>query len=335
MSRRARPTLRALREDLTSDWDRPFVLRALEAGEISAVHPLSALQHPILQKASDSFDDIPEQDSSEGPIASVSSEVLLEIKQGQWRAGVWIDDEACWVVVAGLAKGGHKDRHDFYKRLERIQATNTVEDLLPTAQDRDLLKKERAHAVISAWQLQNQEQILAALSTVLDGGTATISIKSPIPGAGADEIFASVDVTVAVCFDPDYTYEDVVVEVDVADRWKNSKLVWPFTTQLLATISPPEQEWEVAGGIFSNLLEIGSLSKQFSALRDLTARHEIATTVIGRTAHYAHRRNLAEQTVEGHASRALCGVYFVPRQDVETLDTCPTCASLHKELLHD
>lgn len=102
------------------------MLRALEAGEVTAVQPLSALRHPILQKASASFGDNPAQDTYVGPIASVSSEVLLEIKHGQWRAGVWIDDDACWVITAGLAKGGHQDRDDFYKRLERLEESKGI-----------------------------------------------------------------------------------------------------------------------------------------------------------------------------------------------------------------
>lgn len=101
--------------------------------------------------------------------------------------------------------------------------------------------------------------------------------------------------------------------------------------QLLAAISPPEQGWDVGGGIYSNLLETGALAKQLATLRDLTARHEIATTASGKTAHYVHRRNLAEQTVEGRALRALCGVYFVPRQDTESLDRCPACTALYME----
>lgn len=329
MSRRARPTLRVLREDLSSEWNEPFVLRALEAGEISAVQPLSALPHPILQKAADSFGDDPSQDSFVGPIASVSSEVLLEIKHGQWRAGVWVDESCCWVVVAGLAKGDHKDRDDFYKRLERLEKAHSIPDVLPDDRDHALLKTERAGAVISAWQLRNQEQIVEVLSSVLDGGTGTLTIE--FPRTDPSTRFATVNLTVTIVDEPDDCYEDVVVEIDFADRWKNSALVWPFTMQLLAAISPPEQGWDVGGGIYSNFLATGTLAKRLETLGALTLGHEIATTAPGTTAHYAHRRTLAERTVEGRATRALCGVYFVPRQDAESMDECPACAALYTE----
>jgi len=254
--------------------------------------------------------------------------VLLEIRHGQWRAGVWIDDETCWVVAAGLAKGGHKDRDDFYRRLERLESSDGVRELLPSTQDLDLLKKERAHAVITEWQLRNQERIIETLGSVSQGGTATLTIESPLPNAPAAEAFASVGLTVSISSEPDDCYEDVMVEVAIADRWKTSTLAWPLIIQLLATISPPEQGWDVAGEIYSNLLEIGSLSARLGELRDLQSRREIATTVAGRDAHYAHRRNLTEQTVEGRAARALCGVYFVPRRDAESLEICPACSAL-------
>lgn len=104
MSRRARPTLRVLREDLGDGWPTPFTRRAIEAGDIEAIQPLDALDHPILLKASSSFTDNPADDTYVGSIASVSSSQLLEIKSGQWRAGVLVESDVCWVVTAGLAK---------------------------------------------------------------------------------------------------------------------------------------------------------------------------------------------------------------------------------------
>ncbi|MGP9539171.1 DUF3039 domain-containing protein [Brachybacterium sp. AOP43-C2-M15] len=334
MSRRARPTLRVLREELADEWGDAFTRRALEAGEITAAQPLSALPHPILRKAAESFGDDPSQDSFVGAISSVRSETLLEIKQGQWRAGVWIDDVACWVVTAGLAKGDHKDRDDFYQRLRRIEESGRVTDLLPGRQDRELLKKERTHALISSWQLRNQALITKAVDSVQRGGITAFTIGSPLPDAAEDDIFASVELTVTINDEPDDHYEDVVVELTFSDRWKASRLVWPLTTQLLATINPPEQEWDVGGGLYSTLLEIGALSARLAELRDLTSRHEVGTSEPGGNAHYAHARNLAEQTVEGRAARAICGVYFVPRRDTASLTICPPCSALMKEIPH-
>lgn len=106
-NRRARPTLRLLREDLAADWRSPHVKRSLEEGDLIALHPLSGLPHPIIEKAAESFGPDPDCDSFVGSIHSSTKLPLLEIKQGQWRGGVWRDDQlgVCWLVVAGLAKG--------------------------------------------------------------------------------------------------------------------------------------------------------------------------------------------------------------------------------------
>lgn len=40
MSRRARPTLRVLRAELTSDWESSFVRRAIEREDIETILPL-------------------------------------------------------------------------------------------------------------------------------------------------------------------------------------------------------------------------------------------------------------------------------------------------------
>ncbi|HEX7350026.1 hypothetical protein [Brachybacterium sp.] len=198
MSRRARPTLRVLREDLGDGWPTPFTRRAIEADDIEAIQPLNALDHPILQTASSSFTDDPADDTYVGPIASVRSSQLLEIKSGQWRGGVLVERDACWVVAAGLAKGDHEDRDDFYKSLERQEENGTISALLPSQEDRHALRKERASAIIEGWQLEVQNLLLDAMRTVAHGGDAEISIPSPDPKAEDGECFASITIDVAL-----------------------------------------------------------------------------------------------------------------------------------------
>lgn len=54
-SRRARPTLRLLAEDLTADWGSPRPRRLLDEGQVGELHPLSELPHPIIAKATEAF----------------------------------------------------------------------------------------------------------------------------------------------------------------------------------------------------------------------------------------------------------------------------------------
>lgn len=108
--RRARPTLRVLREDLTSGWESANPRRALADHRLTDLHPLSELPHPIIAKAANSFGADDAQDNYVGPVMSSTRLRLLEIKQSQWRGGVWEDPEmqVCWLVISGLAKGGHE-----------------------------------------------------------------------------------------------------------------------------------------------------------------------------------------------------------------------------------
>lgn len=332
MSRRARPTLRVLREDLGAGWPTPFTRRAIEAGDIAAVQPLNALDHPILQKASSCFTEDPADDSFVGPIASVSSAQLLEIKSGQWRAGVLVGSDACWVVAAGLAKGGHKDRDDFYKSLERLEENGTIGSLLPSQEDLDVLKRERASAIVQKWQLEAQSLLLDAMQVVAQGGgDVDVEIPSPDPQAADGESFAQISMEVALPED-DYPHEDIALEFSFAERWASSQLSWHLTVQVLATVSPPEMGWDQVGGIYSNLLEPGALAHRVGEVKALHARGEIAKTAAGTRAHFTHRKNLAQRSVDGTAVLALCGTYFVPRQDPDTLEVCAACESLHSEI---
>lgn len=88
MSRRARPTLRVLREDLSANWEDPHYQRRLQEGDLTALHPFTDLPHPLLQKAARSFGDEPDEDQHEGRIGAAEPIELLEIKSGQWRGGI-------------------------------------------------------------------------------------------------------------------------------------------------------------------------------------------------------------------------------------------------------
>lgn len=152
-NRRARPTLRVLREDLISGWDSPHPQRHVSAEKFDELHPLSELPHPIISKARESFGNDAADDNYVGPISSTSDIHLLEIKQSQWRGGVWQDANTgvCWLVTAGLAKGGHLDHDDFYQRLRRAVENGGLHHLLPTDADIRLLKRETAARLRTDW----------------------------------------------------------------------------------------------------------------------------------------------------------------------------------------
>jgi hypothetical protein len=91
MARRARPTLRCLREDLG---------QAVPPADM----PLDEVPHPLLAKASDRFAD---GGTPRERIASVDDQVLFKVKVQRWRGAVWMADDAIsWLVAAGQREEG-------------------------------------------------------------------------------------------------------------------------------------------------------------------------------------------------------------------------------------
>jgi hypothetical protein len=125
--------------------------------------------------------------------------------------------------------------------------------------------------------------------------------------------------------EPEFEREEVVVEFDLANEFRASELGWRATLRVLIAISPPETSWDRAGDTYSTIGEIGSLILRLDWLQTITDRGEVAQSHPNDRAHYAHRRNLALSSVAGLGVRSLCGVYFVPYHDHESLPKCGIC----------
>lgn len=79
------------------------------------------------------------------------------------------------------------------------------------------------------------------------------------------------------------------------------------------------------GNSYSTIGEIGSLALRLDQLQAIADRGEIAQSQPNDRAHYAHRRNLALSSVVGLGVRSMCGVFFVPHMDHESLPKCEVC----------
>lgn len=329
--RRARPTLRVLQADLTSGWESAHPQRALADGRLADLHPLSELPHPLIDKAANSFGADPADDNFVGPIASSTRLRLLEIKQSQWRGGVWEDPETevCWLVAAGLAKGGHQDRDDFYKQIDRENESGDPTRWLPTERDIRLLKQETAARLRTEWELRTQEAVFEALRDIHGGGTRRFEVNHPVPGKGR---FARIDCTVSVVREVAYEADEVLVEIIPENQYAGSNLLWQLAVRVLTSIEPPEQRWDRFGNTYSNIGEPGAWADRVDALELLVRAGELAVSEPGSTSHYAHREHLAGKTISGEAVRGLCGAYFVPTQDHDSLPACATCQERLAEL---
>ncbi|MDF9716624.1 DUF3039 domain-containing protein [Nocardioides sp. ChNu-153] len=320
-----------LKEDLTSGWDSPVPQRRIAAGQHSELHPVSELPHPIIAKATESFGPDAAHDNYVGPVASAAQLRLLEIKQSQWRGGVWQDDETgvCWLVVAGLAKGGHQDRDDFYQRVQRENDSGDISDWLPSKDDIRLLKQETAARLMTEWELGVQRLVRDVLRTIHEGGAAQLAVEHPIPGKGG---LAQVEISVIAVRDDDYVADEVVVEIVPAAGFAWSNLMWQLTARVLNSIDPPEQRWDRYKDTYSNIGEVGAWTERLTALDEHVRSGTLATSAPGSVSHFSHRKHLAGSTIEGTAVRALCGTFFVPTQDHKALPECPTCSQRFAEL---
>lgn len=329
--RRARPTLRVLREDLLSGWESAQPSRALADSRLADLHPLSELPHPMIAKAANSFGVDAAEDNFVGPIASSTHLRLLEIKQSQWRGGVWQDPgtQVCWLVIAGLAKGGHQDRDDFYKRIEREDQTGDPAKWLPQESDIRLLKQETAARLRTEWELETQRSVLEVLRVIHSGGSQRIDISHPVRTEG---LFAHIEITVAAVREGDYEADEITVEITPEAKYAGSALLWQLTVRVLISIEPPEQRWDRYVDTFSNIGEPGVWRQRVSDLQVLVTDGVLAVSEPGSTSHYAHREHLAGKTINGEAVRALCGTYFVPTQDHDSLPQCSTCKDRLAEL---
>jgi hypothetical protein len=329
--RRARPTIRLLREDLGSDWESPHPRRHLQIGELTSLHPLSALPHPIIAKAVSSFGDDPADDNYVGPIASSTKLPLLEIKAGQWRGGVWHDREldVCWILVAGLAKGSHEDRDDFYKSVARENDSGDPTRWLPTAEDTRLLKRERSAQLLTEWELTTQQQVLDGLRKVCNGGQTRFEILHPIAKLGR---MATVTMEVVEVRDDGYEADEIVLIIAPEPRHAGSNLLWKTTTRVLISLNPPEQGWDRVNYTYSNIAEPGYWGERVVELEGLMMRKALAESIPGQVAHYSHREHIVGSVVDGTALRALCGVFFVNTQTPDDLPPCPECTDRWNQL---
>lgn len=315
-----------MREDLTSGWHDPSIQRILEGGGKRDLPPLNTLPHPILEKAASSFGENPDEDNYVGKIASSKRIRLLEIKSSQWRGGVWIDeDNICWLVIAGLAKGDHEDWDDFYKKVER--ADQNARALLPTKEDEGVLKEEAATQRIASWNLEVQGQVREVVEEIATGGTSSFKVDHPLAPTlrETDRHIGEVRFEIAPVRESDFRYDEVLVEFDTRSRWKGSDLEWDLIVRVLTSLYPPQQGWDRTGDLFSNMAEPGTFTVRRNRLRVLCAKKLLEESTPGTHAHRVRTQGLVENMVNGAAMEAVCGVVFVQTQDHEGLPECEKC----------
>ena len=331
-NRRARPTLRVLTDDLQSGWADPWPLRAIAEGRIEALHPVSELPHAVVGKAAECFGADEADDNFVGVINCARSASFLEIKIGQWRGAVWRDHETGvnWLVAAGLAKGDHLDRDDFYEVLKRAFDANDEAKYFPSEQDVKLLRVETVSRLNMQWRLEIQRLTADALDLAKDHKSARFQVRHP--AAQPRHIVGTWTVEISVSNEPGLDAEDCFVSAHIEPNFIGTNLAWQMRRAVLNALCPFDQAWDRYKETYSNISEPGWWSERAAAVRQYVQRGELVEWRPGQAKHYCHRKDLASSTINGAAVRGMCGVFFVPTQDHHKLPMCPECADAHDQL---
>ncbi|SER94460.1 DUF3039 domain-containing protein [Corynebacterium cystitidis] len=331
--KRARPTLRLLREDLG---ETRFTYLADRCEEDPALfYGLSELDHPILIKAAECFTGEPGQDRHEGTIKSATQYTLFEIKSSQWRGGVWKDESGtAWVISVGLAKGGHRDYDDFYKRIERDhQSPETAAVILPNDTDRKLLLAEKANAVYLDWKLDIQRLVLAGLLSALDGHPSPQAVRLPDGEYPKVPSYEREVLTFRIEVDETSPLDEISIRFKLQPRWSSSKLGWQLQVFVLNAIYPPLYRWDaLPNSLFYCCEEEGFWRNQARELSDSIDKKEVRLLAEDPHAHYLHKVDIEDSAQTGEAKRALCGTYVVSHRDTDGLEPCPECAQEYARL---
>jgi hypothetical protein len=325
----ARPTLRCLRDDLTEDWqdarqrgalhDAPMVLPAFDT-----------LDHPVVRHAASVFDGKPDTDAQRQGITGLTNPMWFKLKTGRWRGAVWEDDDGqAWLCAAGLRR--EKESTDFYAYFMSEVTGGGPGQFLPTDEDRRRLRVERAETALADWERGLHQGACDALVAAQEAGTGSFVV----PGIGEGSADLSTVEIEAVLID-DEDGADGVAEVVVTfarTDWSHIDLAERADLIVLAAVQPDEQSWDpsslATGPIYSLVMSPAELDALVAAVdRD----GEPGVSNPGTTAHYAHRGHLTASTVEGSSVRGLCGKWFVPRQDHDSMPTCDRCDAVMRTM---
>ena len=317
----ARPTLRCLREDLESDWDSVDHQRMATDPEEFPV-AVYEYEHRIVKKAAEDFPATGDSDVKRESISGLTDPVWWKVKIGaRWRGAVFVDEEGqAWLCAAGYRREG--EGSDFYKSfMANIRAVGSTK-YLPTEADRGLLRAEVAEASFAKWECDLQRWACEWAHQTRREGIAGATLVDPDGDA-----LAEVNLTFELVSDDssDGGVAEFYIEFSCLD-WSSADLLHWAESVVLAAINEKEQAWQV------------SYVKDARAYSLVLSQHEIdclfdgmgnegspGICVPGDHSHYAHAARIVHGVVEGEAVKALCGRWFVPRQDHELLETCKQC----------
>jgi hypothetical protein len=321
-----RPTLRCLREDLRDDWNDVRQQRGLT--QLDSCPPLHALDHPLIRHAVAMFEDGDAQANRES-ISGLYDPMWYKLKSGRWRGAVFVDDTGqAWLCAAGRRYEG--ESKDFYKSFSGDIGAGGTQHYLPTAEDRKRLRREDAEMRLSVWERALHEQTVGSLQQASVEASTSFDLHGLM-----DQSFILAEVTLEVVRleDGSDSIADIVVTVATRD-WGSTAVVARAELVIMAAICPDEESWVAGHTGAEHIYSVTGSTQTIDALIEAAPAADLVPgrTLPGTRSHYTHKVRLTEKYVEGTATRALCGVAFVPRRAPDGLPVCAQCEGIMKLL---
>lgn len=287
--------------------------------------PLHELRHPILQKMAEDFPVSGADDVKREGISGLKNPMWWKVKTGaRWRGAAYVDEDGqAWLCAAGYRR--EKEGDDFYAAfMARIKAGGSA-PFLPTSEDRELLLQERRGALMQQWEAQlaawARAWVLEALGV---GDLVEHALEDP-----KGRVLALVSV---LCEDEGDAGVSVYLEFQPQDWSRMDLLEWAEQV-FVGEVCCLEQHWGVThlgeGRAYSLQIDRRELQDSLSTPK---TRNAPGVFDAGAESHYTHKERFVESLVEGEALRALCGQWFVPRQDTQAREQCPICAAVYERL---
>lgn len=325
----ARPTLRCVREDLATDWDDVAQQRAI-LERVTVNCRMSELDHPVVRHATATWP-VGTSLTARESISGLSDPPFWKLKTGRWRGAVYVDPATgqAWLVAAGLRRAG--DDSDFYATFMAQVQSGGIEVLLPSSDDLDLLSAEQVSEELAAWEAAVHETSVTAFEGAAATGTSTFDLAGLTED---DPSLATVTVEVVnVGEEPEDGVTEVVLSIRCRD-WSRQELFRHAEILVLAALMPNEQAWDASHTGDASVFSFMVSRDEFKAVLTAALRRDRPPGAVeaGREAHWTHRGRLVEKAVAGEATQALCGTWFVPRQDPVPLPECERCGAVQDAL---
>lgn len=319
----ARPTLRCLHEDLTSDWDDVADHRLVQDRQAGLRKRVHDLQHALVRKAVEDFPPDLDVVKHRQSISGLTNPPYWKVRVERWRGAVYVDNnDQPWLVAGGLRYGG--EGKDFYARFMALVKAHGAEYFLPTEEDKFLLRSELAEGDFVAWE---RYLASAARDWVCHARQTRDLVTGVVKMPAGEDLF---HVTVMYVPANEDTPHEFIVELIPKD-WSLHRMIEWAEQVLLAAIHACESRW---GHTFTNArmhsIEIDTLDELDAVCSGQHAAQRPGYMDPGFSAHVVHSVRLTENIISGDPVRGICGQWFVPRQDHENKPQCAQCRMLEE-----